>query len=61
MISACSPIIELEPTEKGKADNRSRFERASAVSFFVIIKPYIHHERYEGIKMAVGLYRQYGI
>lgn len=47
--------------KKRKADNRSRFERASAVSFFVIIKPYIHHERYEGIKKAVGLYRQYGI
>ncbi len=47
--------------KKRKADYRSRFERASAVSFFVIIKPYINHERYEGIKMAVSLYRQYGI
>jgi hypothetical protein len=28
--------------KKRKADSRSRFERASAVSFFVIIKPYIH-------------------
>jgi hypothetical protein len=28
--------------KKRKADYRSRFERASAVSFFVIIKPYIY-------------------
>ncbi|WP_347939799.1 hypothetical protein AAEY33_16960 [Peribacillus simplex] len=38
--------------KKRKADNRSLLEQAFAVSFFVIFF-HIHHDRYEGIKMAL--------